>query len=89
MNSARFLILQLLMTTVVACASTSTLTQAPAAPILQKSSSEESPQIAQAPTQTNALLTKTLIDTKPLTPQRIQITLDDLPQPFATTSAAR
>ncbi|NEO20707.1 MULTISPECIES: sorbosone dehydrogenase family protein [unclassified Moorena] len=89
MNFPRFLILQLLMTTVVACASTSTSTQAPAAPILQKSSSEESPQIAQAPTQTNALLTKTLIDTKPLTPQPIKITLKDLPQPFATTSASR
>ncbi|NEO72595.1 MAG: sorbosone dehydrogenase family protein, partial [Moorea sp. SIO3H5] len=75
MNSPRFLILQLLMTTVVACGSTSTSTQVPAAPIVQKSSSEQSPQIAQAPIQTNALSTKTLIDTKPLTPQPIQITL--------------
>lgn len=38
---------------------------------------------------TIAAKTNNLINTKPLNPQPIRITIDDLPQPFATTSASK
>ena len=53
-------------------------------------SANQSAQIpAQPKQQSAAVATKKSIRTETITPQPIRITLDDLPQPFATSSASK
>ena len=92
MYSTRFLIPLLLLVTATACSSPSTLNQETAAPEI-----EQSPQTATQPTtstqnkqqQTTAASTKNVVRTETLTPQPIKITLDSLPEPFASKSASK
>ena len=92
MYPTRFLIPLLLLVTAAACSSPSTLNQETAAPQV-----EQSPQTANQPAtstqnkqqQTTTTSTKNVVPTETLTPQPINITLDSLPQPFATKSASK
>jgi len=76
MKPWHILILMLLLNLTAACGSTNTSTI---------SASEQSTDALQPPTA--AAGTKNLITTETLNPQPIKITLDSLPQPFATNSA--
>ncbi|NEQ68698.1 MAG: sorbosone dehydrogenase family protein [Symploca sp. SIO2D2] len=76
MKPWHILILMLLLNLTAACGSTNTSTI---------SASEQSTDALQPPTA--AAGTKNLITTETLSPQPINITLDSLPQPFATNSA--
>lgn len=73
--------LLLLLLTAVGCSSTSLSPEEPAA------STTGQPQTTSA--QTKQAPTTSLIRTETLTPQPIQITLDSLPQPFATNSVSK
>ncbi|NEQ67633.1 MAG: sorbosone dehydrogenase family protein [Symploca sp. SIO2D2] len=76
MKPLHILILMLLLNLTAACESTNTSTI---------SASEQSTDASQPPTAEAG--TKNLITTETLNPQPIKITLDSLPQPFATNSA--
>jgi len=97
MKPWRFLTLLLLLSAATACSSPNSSIAEPTSSQAQQSPSEESPQTAQQPTETptqpkqqpNAVQTKNRVRTQPLTPQPIQITLDNLPEPFATNSASK
>jgi len=77
MKPLHILILMLLLNLTAACESTNTST------ISASEQSTDDPQ----PPPTAAAETKNLITTETLNPQPIKITLDSLPQPFATNSA--
>ncbi|NEP57279.1 MAG: sorbosone dehydrogenase family protein [Symploca sp. SIO2G7] len=77
MKPLQILMLMLLLNMAAACSSTDTSTI---------SASEQSTDAPQPPP-TAAAETKSLISTETLNPQPINITLDSLPQPFATNSA--
>ena len=97
MKPWRFLTLLLLLSAATACSSPNSSIAEPTSSQAQQSPSEESPQTAQQPTETptqpkqqpNAVQTKNRVRTQPLTPQPIHITLDNLPEPFATNSASK
>ena len=92
MQSLRFLIPLLLLTTAAACSVPSTSNPETAAPEM-----EQSTQTAQQPAaspqnkqqQSATVVTKNLVPTETLTSQPIKITLDSLPKPFATNSASQ
>jgi glucose/arabinose dehydrogenase len=92
MQSLRFLIPLLLLTTAAACSVPSTSNPETAAPEM-----EQSTQTAQQPAaspqnkqqQSATVATKNLVPTETLTSQPIKITLDSLPKPFATNSASQ
>lgn len=98
MKPLRFLMLLVLLTTAASCSSSSSTSKLDKLnePSTQPPS-EKSPQIAQQPTnspsqpkqqQTAAVATKNVVRTEALTPQPINITLANLPKPFATNSAS-
>lgn len=97
MKPLHILILLLLFTTATACSSTRVAKEEPAASEVQRSHSENSSQTAQQSTnspvrpkqQSATVPTKNVIPTAPLTPQSINITLANLPKPFATDSASK
>ncbi|MBD2014927.1 PQQ-dependent sugar dehydrogenase [Microcoleus sp. FACHB-53] len=92
MQSLRFLIPLLLLTTAPACSVPSTSNPETAAPEM-----EPSTQTAQQPAaspqnkqqQSATVATNNLVPTETLTSQPIKITLDSLPKPFATNSASQ
>lgn len=89
MNPLRFLLLLLLLTTAAACDSTRAslderTQQLPvaSAPVSNKDA-KPSPKLAQNPAQP-----KNVVQTEPLSPAPIRISLADLPKPFASQSAS-
>lgn len=88
MNSLRFFLLLLLLTTASACDSTRASleqTQQPEAstPVFNKNATP-SPQLAQ-----NSAQPKNVVQTEPHTPAPIRVALADLPKPFASESASK
>lgn len=85
------LILLLLITTAVACNSTSASIEDSTVSTSEQAPIDKLPQTFEQPKQqqTNAVATKNLLPTQTLTPQAISITLGDLPQPFASNSASK
>jgi glucose/arabinose dehydrogenase len=80
MNPNRAIILLLLMT--AACNATSVTNSS-------EMTSEQPPAVASSPVPVASAPASSQISTQPFTPEPIQITLADLPQPFATNSASK
>lgn len=88
MNPLRFLLLLLLLTTAAACDSTrASLDERTPQPQASAPDSygDATPSLQLAQNQAQP---KNVVQTEPLSPTRIRITLDDLPKPFASLSAS-